>query len=148
VMRLFSIFSSFVIGLVLISVWRKQITELTDRMLKKTGLSISWGIAVTFLTPIIVFLLLFTIIGIPLALLLLGVWIIALFISKILAGIMAGRYLINRYWKTKKDSLIWAMVLGIIAAWILFSIPFVGWMFTLAAVWWGMGAIWLALKKT
>jgi cytoskeletal protein CcmA (bactofilin family) len=145
--RLYSIFAALVIGLVLISLWRKQIMELTDRMFNKVGASIGWGAVVMFLTPIISILLLFTFIGIPLALLLLGVWAIALFIAKILTGIMVGRNLLEKFWKKKKDSLTWAMIIGIVVCWFIFSVPFVGWILALVALWWGLGGIWLYFKK-
>ncbi|MDD5032214.1 MAG: hypothetical protein PHR36_04210 [Patescibacteria group bacterium] len=145
--RLYSIFASLVIGLVLISLWRKQIVELTNRMLKKVGVSIGWGAVVMFLTPIIAILLICTLIGLPLALILLGVWIIAIFMAKILAGIMIGRMVLEKFWIKKKDSLIWAMIIGIVICWFIFSIPFVGWILALVALWWGLGGIWLYFKK-
>ena len=145
--KLYSIFAALVVGLVLISLWRKQIIELTNKMLEKVGASIGWGAVIMFLTPIIAILLIFTLIGIPLALILLGVWIIALFIAKILAGIMIGRSILEKLWKKKKDPLIWAMIVGIVICWFIFSIPFVGWILTLVALWWGLGGIWLAFRK-
>jgi len=146
--RLFAIFSAFVVGLVLVSLWRKQIIELTDKMLSKVGAAIGWGLMVMFLTPIICLLLLFTIIGIPLSLMLLAIWLIAIFISKILIGILVGRSVMEKIYKKKKDSLIWAMIAGIVICWIIFAIPIIGWIIALAAIWWGLGGIWLYFKKT
>ncbi|MFA4833222.1 MAG: polymer-forming cytoskeletal protein [Patescibacteria group bacterium] len=145
--RLYSIFAALVVGLVLISLWRKQIVELTNRMLEKVGASIGWGAVVMFLTPIIAILLIFTVIGLPLALILFGVWIIALFMAKILAGIMIGRSVLEKFWEKKKDSLIWAMIVGIVICWFIFSVPFVGWILALVALWWGLGGIWLYFRK-
>jgi len=146
--RLYSIFTALVIGLVLISIWRKQIIRLTDRMLDKVGVSIGWGAVVMFLTPIIAILLLITVIGIPLAFLLAGAWLIAIFLSKILVGIMIGRSLMDKLWHKKKDSLIWAMIIGVVVCWIIFSIPVVGWILCLVALWWGLGGIWLQFRET
>lgn len=145
--RLYSIFSALVIGLVLISLWREQIIKLTDKMLDKIGPSIGWGMVVMFLTPIIAILLIITIIGIPLAAILTGVWLIALFLSKIMVGILVGRNLMKKFREKKKESLIWAMIIGIVLSWIIFSIPFIGWILTLIAIWWGLGGIWLSFKK-
>ena len=144
--RLYSIFAALVVGLVLISLWRKQVIELTNKMLEKVGVSIGWGAVVMFLAPIIAILLIFTIIGLPLALILLGVWIIALFIAKILASIMVGRVVLEKFWEKKKDSLIWAMIIGIVICWFIFSIPFVGWILGLVALWWGLGGIWQSFR--
>ena len=145
--RLYSIFSALVIGLVLISLWGKEIKKLTDKMLDKPGASIGWGVVVMFLAPIISILLLITFIGIPLAFLLMGVWLIALFVSKILVGILIGRNIVAKTWSKQKDSMIWAMVVGIVVCWFIFSIPFIGWMFSLVALWWGLGGIWLYFRK-
>ncbi len=146
--RLYSIFSALVVGLVLISLWHKQIKKLTDKMLDKVGPSIGWGVIVMFLTPIIAILLLITLIGMPLAFILIGVWLIALFVSKILVGILIGRELLKRFWEKKKDSLLLAMVIGIVIAWIIFSLPIIGWLLCLVAMWWGVGGIWLYFRKT
>lgn len=145
--RLYSIFAALVVGLVLISLWRKQIVELVDNMFKKVGASIGWGAVVTIMTPIVVILLLFTIIGIPLAMILAGVWCIALSIGKILVGIMIGRAFLDKFWKNKKDSLIWAMIIGVVLCWMIFSVPIFGWLLSLVAAWWGMGGIWLHFRK-
>ena len=145
--RLYSIFSALVIGLVLVSLWSKEIKKLTDNMLDKASASIGWGVVVMFLAPIISILLMITFIGIPLAFLLMGVWLIALFISKILVGILIGRYLLKKFWDKKKDSLLLSMIIGIVIAWIIFSLPIIGWLFCLAAMWWGLGGIWIYFRK-
>ncbi|MDP2708882.1 MAG: hypothetical protein Q8O93_02425 [bacterium] len=145
--RLISIFSALVIGLVLISFWREQVIKITDLMLKKVGPSLGWGILTLLLTPIIAIMLLVTIIGIPLSLIALSLWLIAIYISKILAGILIGRGLLNNFWLSQKDSLIMAMIAGIIISWLIFALPFVGWILSLLAILWGLGGIVLALKK-
>jgi hypothetical protein len=145
--KLYSIFAALVVGLVLISLWRKEILKLTDAMLKKISTSIGWGIVVMFISPLIAILLLLTIIGIPLALILFALWLIALYLSKILVGILAGQSIMEKIWTKKKDSLIWAMIIGITATWIIYSIPIIGWLFALVAAWWGLGGIWLYCKK-
>lgn len=145
--KLISIFSALIIGLVLISLWRKQIKQLTDKMLNDAGVSIGWGVVVMFITPILALLLIITIIGIPLAMIVICLWLIALYISKILVGILIGRSLVEKFWKSKKDSLIWAMVVGVVVSWLIFSIPIIGWLLCLVAMWWGLGGMWLYFKK-
>lgn len=145
---LYSIFAALVIGLVLVSLWRDEIKKMTDNMTKKTGASIGWGIVIMFLTPLIALTLLLTLIGIPLAGLLMLFWIIGLMISKIIVGILIGRSLLEKFWKSQKDSLIWAMIIGIIITQIIFSIPLIGWLLCLVAIWWGLGGIYLFFKKS
>ena len=145
--KLYSVFAALVIGLVLISLWRKPIIEITDKMLKKTGKTIGWGMIIMLITPILSVILIFTLIGLPLAVILFGLWILAIYLSKIIAGIFIGRGILEKIWKKKKDSLIWAMIIGIIISWLIFSIPLVGWILALIAIWWGLGGLWLYLKK-
>lgn len=145
--RLIGLFSALVIGLVLISFWRETIIKITDLMLSKTGPAFGWGVLALLLTPIIAVILLITIIGIPLSFMLMALWLIALYLSKIFVGVLVGRSLLNNYWAKQKDSLILAMVFGVIIAQLIFALPFVGGLTALLAVIWGLGGIFLALKK-
>lgn len=144
---LFSVFSALVIGLVLISLWKKPIIEITNKMQSNTAATIGWGIIIFFITPIISILLLFTIIGIPLALIIFVIWLIFLYFGKIFAGILIGQTLMKKLLPKKNDSLIWSMIIGVVVAWLIFSIPLIGWALSLAAVWWGMGGTWLYFRK-
>ena len=145
--KLISIFSALVIGLVLISFWREQIIRITDLMKEKMGASLGWGILILLLTPIIAIILLITIIGIPLSFISIALWLIAMYVSKILVGILIGRSFLNSYWVKQKDSLILAMIVGIIITYIILAIPFIGWTLSLLATLWGLGGIVLASKK-
>ncbi|MFH1661682.1 MAG: polymer-forming cytoskeletal protein [Candidatus Falkowbacteria bacterium] len=145
--KIYSIFSALVIGLVLVSLWKKDIEKITDNMLKKPGSIIGWGAVVMILTPIIAILLLITLIGMPLAIIIMGLWMIALCISKLLVGILVGRKILEKIWKNQKKNLLLAMVFGIIVSYIIFSIPIIGWLLGLVAMWWGLGAIFMHYKN-
>jgi cytoskeletal protein CcmA (bactofilin family) len=146
---LVSIFSALVVGLVIISIWRKEILELTNNMLEKISPSIGWGVVIMIITPIIVVLLLFTLIGIPLALITFVIWLIALYISKIFVGILVGKSLMDKFGEKKESTtnLIWPMIIGVALCWIIFAIPVIGWLLSLISIWWGLGGIWLYSKK-
>ena len=146
-MKIVSLFSYLIIGLVLVSLWREETIHITDLMREKIGPSFGWGLIVLFLTPIIIIALMFTLIGIPLALILFAIWMIAVYVSKIIAGIYIGRELIERFWRRKSKSLITAMVIGIIILWIVCMIPLIGWLICLLATLWGLGGIWLFFRK-
>jgi len=146
-LRLFSIFSALIIGLVLISLWHEEIKAITDLMPSKIGSSIGWGVILMLLTPILTVLLFITIIGLPLGFIIIGLWLIALMISKVLVGIMIGRSILNSLWTAQKDSLIWAMIIGIIITYLVYAIPFLGWLLALMAMWWGLGGLWQYFKK-
>ena len=143
---IFSIFSSLAVGLVLISLWNKQMIEAGDKMLSRTGASIGWGALLMIAVPILALVLMLTLIGAKLAFILLGVWLIFMCVAKILASLLLGRYLLKKN-KNKEDSLIWPLVLGVALAQIIFSIPVLGWLLSLIAVWWGLGGLFLYFRK-
>jgi len=146
--RLISFFAALVVGLVLISLWREPIKTLTEQMLNKISRTIGWGVVIMFISPIIALLLLFTLIGIPLALIVITLWLIALYVSKILVGIVIGRSIMEKLWPKQKESLIWAMIIGVALVSTICWVPFIGWILCLIALWWGLGGIWLHFKKT
>ena len=145
--KLISFFAALVIGLVLVSLWRSPINELARTMLRKRAAALGWGLVIMFLTPILAFLLMITLIGIPLSLITLALWLIALYVAKILAGIALGVALMEKWWPKHKDSLTRGMIFGIALLWLIGWLPVLGWAVTLAATWWGLGGIWLALKR-
>lgn len=142
--KIISIFSALLISLIMLTLWRKEIKTITEKMLNKIAPSIGWGFALFFLTPIAAILLIITIVGIPLAAILFVFWLLAMYIGKIIAAIMIGRSLLG---KIKDENLIWSMIVGIIASWIIFSIPIIGWLLALIAMWWSIGAVSMYIRK-
>lgn len=145
--NLIKLFSALVIGLVLVSFWRELIIKITDLMMARMNASLGRGILVLLLTPIIAIILLITIIGIPLSLILMACWLIALCLSKVLVGILVGRQLLNKFLPQQKDSLILGMVIGTVIVYLVFAVPLFGWIMALLATLWGLGGIMLILKK-
>jgi len=145
--RLYAIFAALLVGLVLVSVWRKTILGLTDKMEKEPAATIGWGAVLLFFTPIVCLILFMTIIGIPLALILLGLWLLAMFICKIITAVLAGRMLFRKLKYKESEKLLLEMTIGVVICWLLFIIPIVGWALSLVAVWWTMGGAWLYFKR-
>ena len=116
-------------------------------MANRVGASLGRGILVLVLTLPLTFVLLVTIIGIPLSLILMALWLVSLYVSKVIIGIMVGRKLANKFFPLKKDSLIFSMILGIVICFLIFSLPIIGKILALLAMVWGLGGITLALKN-
>jgi len=124
----------------------RLVGRVTDVMVKRPGGSIGWGLVVAIVTPIVALLLMFTVIGIPLALLILAVWLLALLVSGVFAGIAFGHWLLDRAdWN--KGSLVWAAVVGVILSAVVFSIPFLGSLIGLVASWWALGGMALTSRS-
>lgn len=140
--KIFSFFSLLVIGVLLISLVPKFMIQVNDVMRQKPWPSLGWGVVYFFLTPIAIFVLLITVIGIPLGLILIPVYIISIYLSKLFAGFVVGIWLFNQLTKNKyKGSLIWPLVLGLLLVMIVTSIPLFGWLLALVLVWWSLGGL-------
>lgn len=146
---LIGLFAMLVVGLVLVSLWREEIKNITEinKWQEKLGRSLGWGLVVLFLTPFLIIVLLITMIGIPLALILGALWLIALYISKILAAIVIGRAITEKWWNKKNDSLVIAMILGVFVLWLFCFLPVLGFAVCFLATLWGLGSLWLHFKK-
>jgi cytoskeletal protein CcmA (bactofilin family) len=145
--RLFAIFSALIVGLVLVSLWRNTIIKVTDKMKEKIWPSLGWGAVLLIITPVICILLAVTIIGIPLALILGGLWLLANFACKIITAVLVGRLIFKHLKQKESEKLLLEMTVGVVVCWLLFSIPFVGWALSLIAILVGLGASWIHFRK-
>lgn len=145
--RLYSIFSALIVGLVLISLWPKQSKEISAYLLETPGKKMAWGALLMFVTPFASLVLILTLIGLPLALIILILWLIAIYLSKIFVGIAAGKIIIKKIKPKAKPTLMLIMITGVVTTWIIYTIPVLGWVLGLLAVWWGLGGILIYCKE-
>ena len=146
--KIIALFSLLAIGLVFISLVPKILLQVKEEMIKRPGVSLGWGLVYLIVTPVIVILLMVTVIGIPLALIILPLYIIGFFLAKVSASFVLGILVMNGLAKDKKykGSLVWPLVLGLIIFILLTSIPFIGWAIKLVLVLWALGAA-ITVKK-
>lgn len=143
--KLVQLFGMFIVALVIIYLGRKKVLEIANLMIKRPGAQIGRGVVWFFLTPLVCILLLVTLIGIPLALITAVLYVVMLYLSKVFASIALG-VLLAKGFGWEKASLVMKMIIGVIAFVILKSLPIIGWLICLVAIWWGFGAI-IEMKK-
>lgn len=144
--RLLSLFGALVVGLVILALMPKTSERIIARMTTKPVLSLGWGAIVLIVAPVLSFILLFTLIGIPLALILLALYATALYVTKVYVGLFVGMWVLRKIRKEKPVPLLWAMVLGVVLYSILIAIPFVGPLILLTGTLWALGAV-VAVKR-
>jgi len=139
--EIYAIFCALVVGLVLVFLGKNITPKILKRIDDKPFRALLQGLLLMFILPIIAFLLLFTLIGIPLALIISAWWLIAIYVARIFTAILIGQIILKHLIKNKKNDpkLIWCLILGVIICWLLFAIPYVGWIFCLLAIWFGLG---------
>jgi cytoskeletal protein CcmA (bactofilin family) len=154
--KIISLFGALLIGLFLVLMFKDKILVLADDMVARPGTAIGHGALLLFVAPVILFFLALTIIGIPLAFILGLSWLLLMMLGKILVAIFAGLILMGRYrhkkakneFKTEtKGNMLLSMIVGVTVTFALFIIPVFGWVLAIIGKMWGMGILWLAMKK-
>ncbi len=138
---IFQILASFLVGLLLIF----PLTKLTQKILssakEKSLKTLIPGLIAILIIPPISILLAITIIGLPLALILLTAWLIIIYLAPIFSAILLGQFITKKIIKKELPNNFWPLLVGIIIIFLLFSIPYIGWIIKLFAICFGLGGI-------
>ncbi|MBD3156012.1 MAG: hypothetical protein GF368_05165 [Candidatus Aenigmarchaeota archaeon] len=136
---------AFFIGVILILVLEKPIKSVSQRIVEYPLASILFGLLFIILIPIASALLLVTIIGIPFAIILFLLYLMALYLSKILVSLAIGEGIIGK--SKNKLGLILAFGLGLLIWVILRSIPVIRFLIGLLTVLFGFGAFFTGFRR-
>ena len=89
------------------------------------------------------FVLMITLVGLPLGFVTLFFWLLGLYLAQVYAGVYIGREILGR--PTDKSQLLVRLAVGLLAIHIGKSIPYVGHLVSVAVALWGFGALTLFL---
>lgn len=133
-------------GLVLFLLMPKFAAE-TVRAGERFAAPVGLGVLVFFGVPIAAVLACFTVVGIPLGVLTVGLWLLGVFTAEIIVGTVVGQWIMGK--ATDTWGLIGRMAVGFILVRIVYtpieSIHIYGFLVALGIFIWGMGSISLAL---
>lgn len=144
-------FGMLVVGMILMHIWPKFLPESVETIKKNKAGVFFKGFGWLILTPILLIIVAITIIGLPLAGLLFILWMLGLYLAKIIAAWLLIALIRAKFFKDKKLSNIWWLAIGILLYIILGKIPFIGWViaFVLYVFAWGaLANILPKLKKS
>jgi len=138
-MRIIGFFSLFLTGLLLIYLIPNVLNKVTASMKKKPWANIGIGFVVLVVSPVAGILLLFTVVGIPLALLALFCYCVLIYLAKVMVSIGLGKLICDYFdWQVHK---ILSLLLGLLFFALISLIPFVGWLVAFILVLWAFGAL-------
>lgn len=137
---------NLVVALILVFLFKKSSRKIADALLARPGHAFGWGVLIFIVTPILSIATALTVIGIPVAIIMVLLFIAAIFFSRIFAALAVGRKITQMYWKNKQDSLVWQAIIGVVLMWILFALPAVGWIISAVSVVWGLGGIYYLFR--
>lgn len=142
--RIICMFAALLVGLILVSWLKKPLNDIAQRIFKNSYRTIGIGFLIMIVIPIVCFILAITIIGLPLALIFFVLWLTLMYLAKIIVAIIVGNEILKRRQKLESSRQIdiKAMIIGIVIAYIIFSIPVIGWLACLVATLLGLGMVW------
>ena len=133
---------AFVTGLVLILLVPERMRSIAEYIRRKPGPSVGWGVIILIVTPIVSIIVCVTVIGLPVGLIALTLYGIAIYLCQIVVGLFIGRLIIGFIRKVDSRAImIGALVLGLVILKSLMLIPFLGFFIGLATVLFGLGAM-------
>lgn len=133
----------FFIRLIRPSFWNNLAERVSNIPLKTLG----FGAIALMVTPIVLVVLLITVIGVPLSFILLALYVILIYISKIIISRSIGYYFEKKFELSKIASFA-IFVLGLISLSFLGKIPILSWIFGLIVSSIGIGSIVVLIKDT
>jgi cytoskeletal protein CcmA (bactofilin family) len=146
--KVLSFLMALVAGVVIIFLAPKRLTSITDAIGTRPGPSAGWGAIILFLTPIAALIVCLTIIGIPVGLIALTLYGIAIYLAQIPVGLFIGRWIIGRFRVVEsKAIMVGALAVGLVILKLLSLIPYFGFFVGLAVVLFGLGAVVAAERK-
>jgi len=139
----------FVAGIVIVLVAPRRSTSIADSIRSKPWLSLGWGAVILFATPIAAIVVCITVIGIPVGLIALALYGIAIYLSQIFVGLFIGRWIIGNFREVQsKAMLVAALASGLVILSLLRLIPFLGFWIGLATALFALGALIVSEAKS
>jgi hypothetical protein len=138
--------SLLLVGLLFAFVFPKQLREMGLTINRLPGKTFLWGIVGLILIPIGSVILLATVIGIPLGLLGLTLFLWMVYLTQLTLGVFVGHRFFGIEEK-KGWNLFWGFTVGLIIVQALTFVPYVRFFVVLAGLIFGAGAILLGLKS-
>lgn len=138
--------SALLIGLLMLYFFRPQAKGVVTTIVTRPWGSLGWGLLVSFLTPFVFGLLLMSVIGIPLALILLFAFFVALYVAKIFAGLVIGTYISQFMDKSQPNAYV-TFGIGLLAYYLLTLIPIIHFIVTTISILISLGALFINSRR-
>lgn len=121
------------------------VREVSERF----GRSLLTGFVLLVTVPVAAVLLVFTVIGIPLSVIGMLLYVATLYPGLVFVAAWLGQRVLQRMRRRGGEvpSIYWSVAVGAIALAVLFAVPFAGWVIRLVAMLAGFGALWATLWR-
>ena len=138
---------TLLVGIVIILIVPRRAEAVAASIRHKPWLSLGWGAIIFCATPLAAILTFVTVVGVPVGLIGLTLYGIAIYLSQIAIGLFIGYWIISYFGKVEsRGVLVGALALGFAILTLLKLIPYIGFALWLATVLFGIGAIVMSQK--
>ena len=139
--KILEIVALFIVIAILIMLAPQLYQQITDASVnKKYGKHLASGIGTLIILPIIIIFTLFAVITTPLSLILLGIYLIIVYLSQGITGVCIGHYLLTKITKRQPNRYLEA-IFGITLLGLLSLVPYLGLLTSFIALVFGTGFI-------
>jgi len=148
IVALFKYIAALLTGIIVILIAGKYIPGLVETLKSKPWPCLGYGALFLFFVPVAIFIAFVIVIGIPLGLAGLALYILAVYLSQLFIGLFIGKWMLRQ----RADNIsigaqIGALALGLLVVFIVSAIPLIGCLSDLAIILFGLGAICLFIKS-
>jgi cytoskeletal protein CcmA (bactofilin family) len=145
-LKLWSFLAALLVGALLLYLFPKPTQYVANQINQQLLPSLGWGfLKLLFIFPVILVLII-TGIGIPLALIIVTLFAVELYLTKIFVGLCFGNWLANRFnFKNSNPYLIFTV--GLLGIYLITSLPFIDFLAQIVVTLLGLGAIFLSKKQ-
>ena len=127
-------------GLLAVALFRRLVQRLVSTIAEETTLGALLGFGAFLIAPVGAVVVMITVVGLPIGIIAVLLFGVALYVAKLPVAVWTGEQLLARAGHAHASPYA-ALAVGILAFYLLFEIPWLGWLFWLAATWLGLGAM-------
>jgi cytoskeletal protein CcmA (bactofilin family) len=127
------------LALLMVLISPKRTNQAIVIMKTHVWLAMGFGAAAFIIAPVVAVMLLFTIIGIPISLIIFMLVPLALLISRLVAAVAIGEIALKYFFRDLAPNPYWHALAGVVITWMVFGLPFIGPLLTMMGVAWSFG---------
>jgi hypothetical protein len=125
---------------------KKEVKAAKEAVFKDFLKDLGLGFVFVICVPIAAVILLFTMIGIPISIIVIFAYMVLFYIAKIFVGIALGEKALQLFKTNGVPSAGWSLLVGLIILYLLFLIPYLNWIIYLLTLFVGFGSVFQAKK--
>ena len=134
------VLAALLTGIVVVALFRSVVQRLVASIAEETTLGALLGFTAFLLVPVAAGIAMVTLVGLPVGVAAVLLFGLALYAAKLPIAVWIGDRLLGLAGRPGASPYA-AMAIGVVLLYVVFAIPFVGWLFWLAATWLGLGAM-------